>query len=48
MAEKVRPIIEAETAAMHALSDNELMRALALMTRYRNALSSALAEKGLV
>lgn len=48
VAEKVRPIIEAETAAMHALSSEELTLAINLMTRYRDALSGTLRAKGLV
>ena len=48
VAEKVRPVIEAETAAMHAFSPAELAQALDLLERYRNALANALAEKGLV
>lgn len=48
VAEKVRPVIEAETAAMHAFSPAELAQALDLLERYRNALANALAEKGMV
>lgn len=48
VAEKVRPIIEAETAAIGAFSEAECARALALMERYRDALSDALTDKGLV
>ena len=48
VAEKVRPVIEAETAAMHAFSPAELEQALDLLERYRNALANALAEKGMV
>lgn len=46
--EKVRPIIEAETAAMHCLTEAELAQALDFMERYRDALADALTEKGLV
>lgn len=46
--EKVRPLIEAEATAMHALSDEELELAVGLMMRYRDALSGALSTKGLV
>lgn len=48
VAEKVRPIIEAEAAAVHSFSDEELKLSISLMTRYRDALSSALSAKGLV
>lgn len=48
VAEKVRPVIEDETAAMHAFSPAELAQALDLLERYRNALANALAEKGMV
>lgn len=48
VAEKVRPVIETETAAMHAFSPAELEQALDLLERYRNALANALAEKGMV
>lgn len=48
VAEKVQPVIEAETAAMHAFSPAELAQALDLLERYRNALLRIFTEKGLM
>ena len=48
VAEKVRPVIEAETAAMEAFSPAELAQALDLLERYRNALLRIFTEKGLM
>ena len=48
VAQKVRPIIEAESTAMRSLTDEELSQILSLAIRYRDAFANALAEKDLV
>lgn len=48
VAQKVRPIIEAESTAMRSLTNEELSQVLSLAIRYRDAFANALAKKDLV